>query len=79
MKWINCTYCDKQVSSPIADGVQLRAWVLCRECARENALLWALSNLRKTIIDAAVESDWCHPGLGEALHQAEQLLPKHLH
>lgn len=79
MQWICCNNCDTQVSSPIANHVQLRAWILCRDCTSSELLLKSLSELRRAIIDAAVDADWCHPGLGEAIHAAEKLLPKHLH
>lgn len=78
MKCIRCDICGSQVSSPTLSQLQIRADVVCYGCSKNDAILKALRDLRLAVIDAATQADWCHPGLGEALHVAEQVLPKHL-
>jgi hypothetical protein len=75
---IKCSLCGKHVSSPVPDGAQIRAWISCYECSESDTYIKAIHGLIDSIVFAATKSDWCDPGLAEAIALAEKHVPSHL-
>jgi DNA-directed RNA polymerase subunit RPC12/RpoP len=44
---VRCMQCGKSVSSPLAEPVTVRAWVICPECIQQFGIGGTLYDLRK--------------------------------
>jgi hypothetical protein len=77
-KFISCSQCGCQVSTPVPPGTQIRAWVQCHKCVESNCQITAIVQLIRTIRQAAANYDWCDEDLADAIVFAEKCLPTRL-
>ena len=74
---LRCSLCQEEISSPVPQTTQIRAWIECYSCNEANTQVDALRNLVLAVYDAAKESNWCDESLADALLAAEKHIPLH--
>ena len=72
-KPLTCSVCKKQVSTPLPQSIQIRAWIECYKCHKQEPRKIALETLVESVLYAASQADWMDEALIDAIDAAKKI------